>query len=374
MVATGKHFLLYGLNTLPIATYQGKLEYKDTLGFIRDGNKFVQNFAGMIDVSAPHLYLSALPFAPCKSILAILLAPQFPKTAKVAVGQCVDWPMNQLAIQGHTDSVNSVAFSPDGRVIVSGSSDQTIRVWDAQTGGQVSKPLQGHTNAVNSVAFSQDGRYIVSGSGDHTIQVWDAQIGGQMSSPLEGHTTPVSSIAFSPDGKYIVSGSNDRTIRLWDVWTGGQVGSLLQRHSSSVHSVSFSPDERHLHDGTIQLLEAETISTMERCLQSKITKCPLIHFSSSIEHALHNTHNLFFDLSDVIEDCRDLVYLQDDGWIVGPNKKLLLWIPFSYHSSFHYTPWIRLVFPKGVPELDLSRMAHGSTWYGCYLPITSYAV
>ena len=223
MVATGKHFLLYGLNTLPIATYQGKLEYEDTLGFIRDSNKFVQNFAGMIDVSTPHLYLSALQFAPCKSILAMPLASQFPKTAKVAVGQCVDWPMNQLAIQGHTNSVISVAFSPDGRLIVSSSRDQTIQVWDAQTGGQVGNPLQGHTHWVNSVAFSPDGRHIVSGSWDETIRVWDAQTGGQVGNHLQGHTSSVNSVAFSPDGRHIVSGSLDQTIQVWDAQTGGQV-------------------------------------------------------------------------------------------------------------------------------------------------------
>ena len=99
----------------------------------------------------------------------MLLAPQFPKTAKVAVGQWVDWPMNQLVIQEHTSLLNSVAFSPDGMLIVSGSYDWTIRVWDAQTGGQVGNPLQGHTNSVLSVAFSPDGRHIVSGSDDQTI-------------------------------------------------------------------------------------------------------------------------------------------------------------------------------------------------------------
>ena len=113
--------------------------------------------------------------------------------------------------------------------------------------------------------------------------------------------------------------------------------------------------------------------------QDKMSECtdtipalPVICFSSSTEHALHNAQSLFPDLSDMMEDCRDLVYLPDDGWkgwIVGPNKKLLLHIPFSHPLSFHYTPWTRLVIPRGIPELDLSRMAHGSDWYKCYSPI-----
>ena len=109
-------------------------------------------------------------------------------------------------MQGHKNSVTSVAFSPDGKYIVSGSSDKTIRMWDAQTGKLVSDPFEGHTDQVTSVAFSPDGKYIVSGSSDKTIRMWDAQTGKLVSDPFEGHTDLVASAAFSPDGKYIVSG------------------------------------------------------------------------------------------------------------------------------------------------------------------------
>jgi len=85
-------------------------------------------------------------------------------------------------------------------------------VTDAQMGGQVGNPLQGHTSSVNSVAFSPDGRHIVSGSLDRTIQLWDAQIGGQVGHPLQGHTSSVLSVAFLPNGRYIVSCSVDKTI------------------------------------------------------------------------------------------------------------------------------------------------------------------
>jgi WD40 repeat protein len=80
-------------------------------------------------------------------------------------------------IQGHTVSVSSVAFSPDGARIASGSGDNTIRVWDARTGEAVMEPIQGHTKWVSSVAFSPDGAHIVSGSSDNTIRVWDARTG-----------------------------------------------------------------------------------------------------------------------------------------------------------------------------------------------------
>ncbi|MDS4014332.1 MAG: hypothetical protein RKP46_08240, partial [Candidatus Accumulibacter sp.] len=103
--------------------------------------------------------------------------------------------------------VTSVAFSPDGRRIVSGSDDNTLRLWDAATGAAIGEPLRGHTERVASVAFSPDGRRIVSGSGDKTLRLWDAATGAAIGEPLQGHTEWVSSVAFSPDGRRIVSGS-----------------------------------------------------------------------------------------------------------------------------------------------------------------------
>ena len=153
---------------------------------------------------------------------------------------------------------------------MSGSGDNTIQLWDAQTGGQVSNPLQGHTDKVNSVAFSPDGRHIVSGSWDTTIQLWDAQTGGQVGNPLQGHTGPVQSVAFSPDGRHIVSGSLDKTIQLWDAQTGGQVGNALKDQTTNSLLRTLSP----------------------------------IHFSSSAAHALHDAQHLFDDdMSNVNGDC-----------------------------------------------------------------------
>ena len=243
----------------------------------------------------------------------------------------------------------SVAFSPDGRHIVSGSLDKTVLLWDAQTSAQVGNPLKGHTSPVTSVAFSPNGRHIVSGSDDNTILLWDAQTGGQVGNPLKGHTFSVNSVTFSPDGRYIVSDSEDNSIHFWDAPTGGQVGNFLRGVGG-----------------------AQTRSD-----QGEITKpicvAPLsICFSSSTKHALPNAQSLFLDLSNVTEDCQGLVYLQDDGWIVAPNGKLLLWIPFFYHPSFCYTPLTRFIIQGGSTraELDLSRMAHGSAWSECYLPIS----
>jgi len=117
-------------------------------------------------------------------------------------------------LQGHTDWIRSVAFSPDGNRIVSGSDDESVRVWDAETGEQL-RELQGHTDSVSSVAFSPDGDQVISGSFDKSVRVWDVETGQQLRE-LQSHTDSVRSVAFSPDGNRIVSDSQDKSVRVWD--------------------------------------------------------------------------------------------------------------------------------------------------------------
>lgn len=147
---------------------------------------------------------------------------------------------------------------------MSGSYDETVRRWDVATGLQLLPVLEGHTSRVTSVAFSPDGKQIVSGSWDKTVQRWDAATGLQLLPVLEGHTGWVSSVAFSPNGKQIVSGSNDQTVRRWDTATGLQLLPVLEGHTDRVSSVAFSLDGKHiptlhvsenwLADGTTNLL------------------------------------------------------------------------------------------------------------------------
>jgi WD40 repeat protein/serine/threonine protein kinase len=150
-------------------------------------------------------------------------------------------------LTGHTNRVTSVSFSPDGRLLASGSLDGTIKLWRVADGLEV-RTLTEHTAWVNSVSFSPDGRLLASGSLDGTIKLWRVADGALVRT-LKGHTSWVGSVSFSPDGRLLASGSGDKTIKLWRVADGSLVRTLTG-HTDSVLSVSFSPDGRLLASGS----------------------------------------------------------------------------------------------------------------------------
>jgi hypothetical protein len=139
--------------------------------------------------------------------------------------------------------VTSVAFSPDGSKIASGSVDNTIKLWRVSDGSLL-RTLEGHTGPVTSVAFSPDGSKIASGGGDWTIKLWRVS-DGELLRTLEGHTDAVASVAFSPDGSVIASGGgwNDKTIKLWLV-SDGALLKTYDEETAGVTSIAYSPDGR----------------------------------------------------------------------------------------------------------------------------------
>ena len=160
---------------------------------------------------------------------------------------------------GHGAAVNSVAFSPDGRSVLTGSDDCTARLWDAATGLEV-RSFQGDARGVMSVAFSPDGRRVLTGHADRKALMWDASTGQQIRA-YAGHTDGVLSVAFSQDGRFVLAGGADKTARLWNAATGQQIRTFAG-HTDAVWSVAFSPNGRYVLTGstdkTARLWDAAT--------------------------------------------------------------------------------------------------------------------
>ncbi|KEP45474.1 tyrosine kinase family catalytic domain protein, partial [Rhizoctonia solani 123E] len=221
-----------------------------------------------------------------------------------------------IAHEGHTHHVASVAFSPDGKSVASGSFDYTIRIWDAHRPSPIGESLTGYNRWINSVSYSPLGDIIASGSDDKTIRLWDVNARRQLgamkgnhsflsvafspdakliasgcsgnlfldppsdsvqlwdvqnmtaaANPFKGHTGAVHSVQFSPDGTRVVSGSWDRTIRVWDVEHGTTVVGPLKGHTSFVRSVAFSPDGSQIISGsfdrTVRLWDTRSGRTID---------------------------------------------------------------------------------------------------------------
>ncbi|KAJ7192655.1 hypothetical protein GGX14DRAFT_594255, partial [Mycena pura] len=257
--------------------------------YLQDAIRFLGGFSPVIAESAPHIYISALPFAPRESLVRKQFASSFSQGLRFTGPLGDHWsPILKLF---HVHSwVEAVAFSSDGKHIVSASHDQMLRVWDSETGHIVAcfrarkqptsvaflpdgrgvmasvlvhtedfvygitelwdsltgelalRPFYEENNSVSYVAFSLDGKRIASGLADGTIRVWDKEAGSLIAGPLKGHLDRIYCIAFSPDGKSIVSGSKDATIRIWDSETGSIVTGPLKGHERGITSVAFSPN------------------------------------------------------------------------------------------------------------------------------------
>ncbi|MHC4560307.1 MAG: protein kinase domain-containing protein, partial [Planctomycetota bacterium] len=166
-----------------------------------------------------------------------------------------------LTLRGHRDVVWSVAISPDGRYIVSGSWDETIKIWDAATGHEL-RTIKGHNGSVNSVAFSPDGRRIISGGGgDSQIKVWDAKTGSELLSVEDEHEEGITAVAFSPDGKQFISGGYGNKVKLWDSTTGSELATLATTfagYERGIASLTYRPDGKQIIVGgwdTVRILD-----------------------------------------------------------------------------------------------------------------------
>ncbi|KAK3348667.1 quinon protein alcohol dehydrogenase-like superfamily [Lasiosphaeria hispida] len=214
---------------------------------VRDMRRFVLYCRWLVENHPLQVYASALVFSPARSMTRDLFKQE--ESRWITTGPVVedDWNACQQTLEGHSDSVSSVAFSPDSKLVASGSRDQTVKIWDAATGSYM-QTLEGHSCNVSSVTFLPDSKLIISGSEDWTVKIWDMAT-GSCTQTLKGHSDYVSSITFLPDLKLIASGSWDQTVKIWDMATGS-CAQTLKGHSSGVSSITFSPDSKLIISGS----------------------------------------------------------------------------------------------------------------------------
>ncbi|WP_376967586.1 hypothetical protein ABNQ39_35980 (plasmid) [Azospirillum sp. A26] len=152
----------------------------------------------------------------------------------------------ETALIGHQAGVSVVAFSPNGRYVVTASFDKTARLWDLSGSTPTATVLEGHASGVLAAAFSPDGGHLVTASSDSTARLWNLSGSTPTATVLAGHTDRVWAAAFSPDGGHLVTTSSDRTARLWNLSGFTPAFTVLEGHTDVVKAVAFSPDGHRL--------------------------------------------------------------------------------------------------------------------------------
>ncbi|KAJ5719713.1 hypothetical protein N7493_007291 [Penicillium malachiteum] len=248
--------------------------------FLQDAKRFVLKNRQVVDEAPLQLYCTGLIFAPQQSIIRREFKSERPTWISQLPKVEETWGAELQILEGHSSPIRSVAFSPDGRLLVTGSGDDTVRLWDTATGG-LQQTLGGYSDWAYSVAFSTDGRVLASGSEDNTVRLWDIAT-DSLQQTLEGHSGLVNTVAFSPDGRLLASGSDDSTIRLWDTATGS-LQQTLEDHSDWVKSVAFSPDSRLLvsgsYDNTVRLWDTAT-GDLRQTIEGHLGRVYSVTFSS----------------------------------------------------------------------------------------------
>jgi len=186
----------------------------------------------------------------------------------------------QLTVQlGHHNPVNTIAFSPNSKLMATGAMDNTVKIWDVESGLLIHS-LEGHTHSVQSVAFSNDGDFVISGSLDKTVKLWHV-LTGKLIQSIDAHTTGVTSVAWHPNGKLFVSTGMDKIVKFWAAETGTEIENDLDIKDIA-NDVKFSPDGRYLacavSDGSVKVWES---TSMKKVISDQAHDAEVISVSFS---------------------------------------------------------------------------------------------
>ncbi|KAF2400562.1 hypothetical protein EJ06DRAFT_538063 [Trichodelitschia bisporula] len=201
----------------------------DLQSFLLDAEKFLQKNWRIIEHAPLQTYISALTFAPERSVIRRQFHTQKPRWVRLQP-KVQDWDAFLQTLKDHSD------------YLASASDDSTVRLWDAGS-GKTLQTLEGHSDYVRAVAFSPDGKQLASASDDSTVRLWDAASGKALQT-LEGHSDAVNAVAFWPDGKQLASASYDLTVRLWDAGSGKALQTL--KGQSDINAVAFWLDGKQI--------------------------------------------------------------------------------------------------------------------------------
>ncbi|KAH7176198.1 hypothetical protein EDB81DRAFT_850169, partial [Dactylonectria macrodidyma] len=224
-----------------LADWLRNRETSSLSSFVADAVRFVKTNFSVIDETPLQIYSSALVFAPSKSIVRRSFEDRIPIWLSFWPHVKEDWDACLSTLEGHSDSVLSVVFSHDSKLVASASDDTTVRIWSVET-GKCEQVLEGHSDWVSSVVFSHDSKLVASASADKTVRIWSVEM-GKCEQVLKGHSGPVRSVVFSHDSKLVASASVDTIARIWSVETG-KCKQVLEGHSDWVLSVVFSHDSK----------------------------------------------------------------------------------------------------------------------------------
>ncbi|KAH8744604.1 hypothetical protein F5883DRAFT_21603 [Diaporthe sp. PMI_573] len=368
------------------ALVEGRADASALIELVRDARRFIRYHKQTIENSPLQAYASALVFSPTHSLIRCLFKEEEQKgiTIKPAMGD--KWSPCLQTLEGHSGVVTSAAFSHDSTRLASASHDETVKIWDASSGGCL-RTLKGHKGQVTSVAFSHDSTRLVSASSDETtVKIWDASSGnclqtlegysswvlsvafshdsarlalallggtvgiwnassGDCLQTLEGHSSSVNSVTFSHDSARLASGSDDETVKIWNA-SSGDCLQTLKGHSDVVTSVAFSHDSTRLasasSDKTVKIWDASNGAYLQTFKIGKVLHNISFDTTGSYLHteigavSISATPLVPSSTPTIIESqhpkYQGLALSADGTWITH-NSENLVWLPLEYRPS-----------------------------------------
>ncbi|MBD2492862.1 WD40 repeat domain-containing protein [Nostoc sp. FACHB-280] len=262
-------------------------------------------------------------------------------------------------LTGHTASVNVVAITPDGKQVISASSDKTIKVWNLAKGKEL-VTLTGHKGGVTAIAVTPDGKQVISGSFDQTLKVWNLAEAKELFT-LDGHEDRINAITITPDGLKIISASDDKTLKVWELQTGKPLFTF-RKHTGGINDIAITPDGLRVvsasYDQTLKVWNLETgqeILSFKRHISS-VVKVVISPDDQKVISISSNNHIKFWDLETGIQlhtlyhNPKDSIiaviysYNQPSVVYTSPDNTLTIWkletdekisIPIEYSSPIN---------------------------------------